>query len=126
MASTVSVLEIYYGAKGLRKTGMTDFGKFAGELAEELGKRDSPQARERQSAGDSVPLWSCCLRFQVGIRATFCFDVCFSSHPWSAFARVFYMSARYPWNVLGCSRGLRGSAGIDTILRVSLGVGQGS
>ena len=91
MASTVSVLEIYYGAKGLRKTGMTDFGKFAGELAEELGKRDSPQARERQSAGDSVPLWSCCLRFQVGIRATFCFDVCFSSHPWSAFARVFYV-----------------------------------
>lgn len=50
MASTVSVLEMYYGAKGLRKTSMTDFGKFAGELAEELGKRDSPQAREKKSA----------------------------------------------------------------------------
>ena len=48
MASTVSVLEIYYGAKGLRKLSMTDFGKFAGELAEELGKRDSPQARDQQ------------------------------------------------------------------------------
>lgn len=48
MASTVGVLKIYYGGGGLRKTSMTDFGKFAGELAEELGKRDSPQAREQQ------------------------------------------------------------------------------
>lgn len=48
MASTVSVLEIYYGGGGLRKASMTDFGKFAGELAEELGKRESPQARWQQ------------------------------------------------------------------------------
>lgn len=55
MASAASVLEIYYGGGGLRKASMTDFGKFAGELAEELEKRDSPQARkmelQRKEAG---------------------------------------------------------------------------
>lgn len=48
MASAASVLEIYYGSGGLRKASMTDFGKFAGELADELGKRDSPEVRERK------------------------------------------------------------------------------
>lgn len=50
MGSAASVLEIYYGSGGLRKASMTDFGKFAGELAEELGKRDSAQA-----STDGVP-----------------------------------------------------------------------
>ncbi len=52
MASAASVLEIYYGGGGLRKSSMTDFGKFAGELADELGKRDSPQVREREGERD--------------------------------------------------------------------------
>lgn len=46
MASAASVLEIYYGGGGLRKTSMTDFGKFAGELADELGARNSTQASD--------------------------------------------------------------------------------
>lgn len=41
MASAASVLDVYYARGGLRRSSMTDFGKFAGELAEELGKRDS-------------------------------------------------------------------------------------
>lgn len=41
MASAASVLELYYSKGGLRKSSMTDFGKFAEELADELGKRDS-------------------------------------------------------------------------------------
>lgn len=44
MGAAASVLGMYYGKAGLRLTSMTDFGKFAGELAEELGKRDSPEA----------------------------------------------------------------------------------
>lgn len=44
MASAASVVEIYYGKGRLRQTSMTDFGKFAGELAEEFEKRDSPEA----------------------------------------------------------------------------------
>lgn len=44
MASAASVLDLYYGKAGLRTSSMTDFGKFAGELADELGNRDSSQA----------------------------------------------------------------------------------
>ena len=48
MASTASVLSLYYSKGGLRKSSMTDFGKFAGELADELGKRDSPKVSPTQ------------------------------------------------------------------------------
>ncbi|CBN79417.1 conserved unknown protein [Ectocarpus siliculosus] len=54
MASAASVLEIYYGGGGLRKTSMTDFGKFAGELADELGARNSTQAEEKMKEAQSV------------------------------------------------------------------------
>lgn len=43
MASASSVIKLYYVAGGLRKSSMTDFGKFAGELAEEFGKRESAE-----------------------------------------------------------------------------------
>lgn len=46
MGSAASVLDMYYGARGARLSAMTDFGKFAGELADELGKRDSPEVRK--------------------------------------------------------------------------------
>ena len=44
MASAASVVSIYYGSGRLRLSSMTEFGKFAGELAEEFEKRDSPEA----------------------------------------------------------------------------------
>lgn len=54
MGAAASVLNLYYGKGGLRVCSMTDFGKFAGELAEELGKRNSLEAEEKMKEAQSV------------------------------------------------------------------------
>lgn len=63
MASAAGVLALYYGKAGLRLSSMTDFGQFAGELADELGKRDSPEV----SSGDDIyiirSIYYCCMVF---------------------------------------------------------------
>lgn len=53
MASAAGVLALYYGRGGLRTSSMTDFGKFAGELADELGNRDSTEVSRRTGVGGS-------------------------------------------------------------------------
>lgn len=56
MGAAAHVLSLYYGKGGLRVCSMTDFGKFAGELAEELGKRNSPEAsRSNDCSSPAAP-----------------------------------------------------------------------